>query len=65
MKIAEIRELSDKELLERIDADVTAYEQKVLNHSISPMDNPAQIRLDRRSIARLKTELRRRELIKK
>ena len=28
MKIAEIRELSTKELVERIDAEVAAYDQK-------------------------------------
>jgi large subunit ribosomal protein L29 len=62
MKTAEIRELSTKELLERVDAEVAAYEQKVINHSISPTDNPAQIRQQRRMIARMKTELRQREL---
>ena len=36
MKIAEIRELSTKELLERVDAEVAAYDQKKINHSISP-----------------------------
>ena len=29
MKIAEIRELSTKELLERVDAEVAAYDQKI------------------------------------
>lgn len=62
MKIAEIRELSTKELIERIDAEVAAYDQKVINHSISPSDNPAQIGQQRRMIARMKTELRQREL---
>lgn len=62
MKIAEIRELSTKELLERVDAEVSAYDQMVINHSISPMDNPAQIKQKRRMIARMKTELRQREL---
>ena len=62
MKIAEIRELSTKELVERIDAEVAAYDQKVINHSISPSDNPAQINQQRMMIARMKTELRQREL---
>ena len=62
MKTAEIRELSTKELLERVEAEVAAYEQKVINHAISPTDNPAQIRQQRRMIARMKTELRQREL---
>ena len=60
MKIAEIRELSTKELVERI--EVAAYDQKVINHSISPSENPAQIKQQRRMIARMKTELRQREL---
>ena len=62
MKIAEIRELSTKELLERVEAETAAYDQKVINHSISPMDNPTQIKQHRRTIARMKTELRQREL---
>lgn len=62
MKIAEIRELSTKELVERIDAEVAAYDQKVINHSISPSENPAHIKQQRRMIARMKTELRQREL---
>ena len=62
MKIAEIRELSTKELLERVDAEVAAYDQKVINHTISPTDNPAQSKQERRMIARMRTELRQREL---
>ena len=62
MKNAEIRELSTKELLERLEAEVISYDQKRLNHSISPLDNPSQIKLQRRLIARMKTELRQREL---
>ena len=62
MKIAEIRELSTKELLERVDAEVAAYDQKVINHTISPTDNPAQIKQQRRMIARMRTEMRQREL---
>ena len=62
MKIAEIRELSTQELLERVDAEVAAYAQKRINHSISPMKNPSQLKQQRKLIARMKTELRQREL---
>ncbi len=62
MKIAEIREINTKELVERIEAEVAGYNQMVLNHSISPLDNPAQIKQLRRTIARMKSELRQREL---
>ena len=61
MKIAEIREIATNELAERIEAEVANYNQMVLNHSISPLDNPAQIN---RTIARMKAELRQRELNK-
>ena len=56
MKIAEIRELSTSELLERVNAEVAAYEAKLINHSITPSENPAQIKQQRRMIARMKTE---------
>ena len=62
MKIAEIRDLATPELKERIEAEVRAYEQKKINHSISPLDSPAVITQSRREIARMKTELRKREL---
>ena len=62
MKTAEIKELSTKELLERVDAEATRLNQMTINHSISPLDNPAQIKMQRRMIARMKTILRQREL---
>ncbi|MBE6302840.1 MAG: 50S ribosomal protein L29 [Bacteroidales bacterium] len=65
MKIAEIRELSTQELKERVEADVTRYAQMKLNHAISPLENPSQIKDLRRSIARMKSELRSRELNQK
>jgi len=62
MKIAEIRELTTTELVERIDAEVASLDQKTIGHSLSPMDNPTQIKQQRRMIARMKTELRFREI---
>ena len=64
MKIAEIREIATNELAERIETEVANYNQMVLNHSVSPMENSAQIKEQRRTIARMKTELRQRELNK-
>ena len=64
MKKAEIKELSTKELVERIDAESVALNRMEINHSISPLDNPAQIKHNRRMIARMKCELRQRELNK-
>ena len=64
MKIAEIREIATNELAERIQTEEANYNQMVLNHSISPLDNPAHIKQLRRTNARMKTELRQRELNK-
>ena len=64
MKIAEIKELATKELQERIEADVTRYAQMKLNHAISPLENPESLKKLRRDIARMKGELRSRELNK-
>ena len=58
MKIAEIREIATSELAERLQTEEANYKQMVLNHSISPLANPAQIKQLRRTIARMKTELR-------
>jgi large subunit ribosomal protein L29 len=62
MKIAEIRDLTTQELKERLAVEVKAYQQKKINHSISPLDSPAVITHSRREIARMKTELRQREI---
>ena len=64
MKIAEIRELSTAELQERIEADVVRYAQMKLNHAISPLENPELLKKMRRDIARMKGELRSREVNK-
>ena len=64
MKIAEIREIATNELAERIETEVANYNQMVLNHAVSPLENSAQITEQRRTIARLKTEVRQRELNK-
>ena len=62
MKKEEIKELSTKELKERLEVAEKEYLQQKINHSISPLDNPAKITADIKMIARMKTELRAREL---
>ena len=64
MKIAEIRELTTAELKERVETEVTRYAQMKLNHAISPLENPEVLKKMRRDIARMKGELRSRELNK-
>ncbi len=62
MKKDEIKELSTADLREHLAQMEQEYRQLKINHSISPLDNPAKITADRRMIARVKTELRQREL---
>ncbi|MDK2977514.1 MAG: 50S ribosomal protein L29 [Bacteroidota bacterium] len=62
MKNSEIRELTTKEIEERIDTEKTMLTRLKLNHAVSPLDNPLKIKQTRKNIARLMTELRKREL---
>ena len=64
MKIAEIRELPTEELKERLETEKANYHQMVINHSISPIENPSLIKIARRTIARMNSELHQRELNK-
>jgi large subunit ribosomal protein L29 len=57
MKTKEIRELSIKEMEERIDAEKNTLIRLRLNHAISPLDNPMKIRHTRKNIAKLETEV--------
>lgn len=65
MKKAEYKEMDTKDLRARLETAEKEYLQTKVNHSISPLDNPAKITQDRRMIARMKTELRKRELNEK
>jgi large subunit ribosomal protein L29 len=58
----EIRELPEKDLIERLDAEIIELNQLQINHTITPLDNSGLIKEKRRDIARIKTELRAREL---
>ena len=62
MKTREIKELTTSELQERLVATKENLNRLVLNHSISPLDNPMQIKDARRTIAKINTELRLREI---
>ncbi len=62
MKKEEIREMSTPDLKERLAQMEKDYLQQRINHAVTPVDNTAKITADRRMIARVKTELRRREL---
>ena len=64
MKTNEFKGIETKELVEKLETEVAKYNQMKLNHAITPLENPSQIKAARRDIARMKTELRQRELNK-
>ena len=64
MKINEIREMTTAELAERLETQVANYTTMKFNHTISPLEDNSQIKKARRDIARMKSELRSRELNK-
>lgn len=65
MKASEVRELSTLELQEQIENNTKALTKMRLNHAVSPLDNTNKIGETKRDIARLKTELRAREINQK
>ena len=61
MKQSEIKELSVAELQEELGRTRKNYADLKMAHAVSPLENPIQLRTVRRSIARLATELTKRE----
>ena len=55
-----IIELTTPELIERLEEEKKQLTKLKLNHAVSPLENPNKIKVFRRTIARLKTELKKR-----
>ena len=62
MKASELKELTVKELEEKIDNERTLLIKQRMNHAVSPLDNPQKIKYTRRNIARLLTVLRQKQV---
>jgi len=62
MKQADIQQLSTSDLREKTQEESAALVKLKLNHTVSPIENPAKITVSRKTVARLKTELRKREI---
>ncbi len=58
----DIKDLSTSDLKERVIDTKINLKKTEFNNVVSPIDNPLLIREMRRDIAKLKTEIRRREL---
>ena len=62
VKKEDIKEFANDELVEKIKESKTRFKKMKFNHAVSPLDNPLTLRFMRRDIARLTTELRKREI---
>jgi len=62
MKQEVVKEMSTADLVERLVEEEKRLTKLKLNHAVSPLDNPHKIVDSKKTIARMKTELRKREL---
>jgi len=62
MKQSEIKQLSIAELQEKLSETKKSYTDLKMAHTISPLENPIQLRVARRTVARVATELTKREV---
>ncbi len=62
MDTAEIKGLTTKEIIERIENEQNFLGRQKMNHAVSPLDNPSKLKESRRIIARLKTILHQRQM---
>lgn len=60
MKAQEIKNLTTEELTGRIAEEKAQLDSLKFNHTVAPLDNPMNIRATRRNIARMLTELAKR-----
>ena len=60
MKNQEIKELSDSNLLDKINEEKTMLNKLKINHAVSPIENPMKISVARKLVAKLLTEQSRR-----
>ena len=57
MKTTEVIAFTVEELAEKIETAKAQYHQMLLNHAVSPLENPSEIKKARRDIARMMTIL--------
>ncbi|MDA8596421.1 MAG: 50S ribosomal protein L29 [Flavobacteriaceae bacterium] len=62
MKQSEIKELSTADLQEKLEALKKDYTDLKMAHALTPIENPMEVRALRKTVARLATELTKREL---
>ena len=62
MKQSEIKELSTDELQDKLRSLKKSYTDLKMSHDISPLETPMELRAIRKTVARVATELTKREL---
>lgn len=60
--VDDLRSLDDQALTDRISEETSRLNKTKYSHAVNPIENPLSIRQLRRTIARMKTEQRRRAL---
>ncbi len=61
-KFQQLLELSDSDLQSELEGTLSQYQRLKFDHTIKGLENPIGLRDVRRDVARLRTEIRRREL---
>ena len=62
VKKENFKEMSTPDLVERIKEDRLKYKKARFNHTVSHLDNPMVLKGMRRDVARLLTELKKRQM---
>ncbi len=57
-----LKEMSEADLKSRIEEDELRVKKLKFAHAVSPIENPMNIRAVRKDLARIKTELRKKQL---
>ena len=65
MKAQVLTDMPENELRDLLISEREKLERMKMSHSVSPMENPMQIKFARRTIARIMTELSKRNTSKK
>ena len=61
-KFLELQEFSDTDLVSELEGTEAEYQKMKFDHAVKGLDNPMELREMRKDIARIKTEIRRRQL---
>jgi large subunit ribosomal protein L29 len=61
-KYLELQDISDEDLASQLEQTEAQYQNQKFEHAIKGLENPLTLREARRDVARLQTEIRRRQL---